>query len=566
MTDRCQSTSKEDSADRGSEFSLRTRESNLSQMRQQTFDLAVIGGGITGAGVALDAASRGLSVALVEKRDFASGTSSRSSKLIHGGLRYLEQFHFGLVRESLHERAVLTRMAPHLSKPLSFLVPIYSSGARSPLGANKLKLSIGLWLYDLLAGSQNIERHRWLSPVEALRLAPALDGDQLRGAFVYYDCLTDDARLVIEIIKSAATYGAVIANYAAVQAVNLSSGVASLTVEDSLTGDRFDLKSRVIVNATGVWTDQVSRLSDSTASKRLRPSKGIHLVLPREKFDNQTAVLIPSLGESRFLFVIPWQDRVVVGTTDTDYDGDLDHPIAEDDEVNRVLESVARAFPSAELTSDDVISTFAGLRPLISADEQSTKELSRKEEIFEDGEGMMTITGGKLTTWRRMAERVVDRAVTSLEKFYSVVGPRAHRCVTETIQLAGGRLARPLDEEASCAANKWGVEPSTARHLIDTYSGNYRAVLEPTREASGLNSALIEGLPQIEAEVVYAVRYEMALTIEDFFARRTRIILRSRDHGRTAAARVAQLLGRELGWQETETQRKLADYFEQSSS
>jgi len=560
MTDRCQSTSKEDSADRGSEFSFRTRESNLSQMRQCTFDIAVIGGGITGAGVALDAASRGLSVALVEKRDFASGTSSRSSKLIHGGLRYLEQFHFGLVRESLHERAVLTRMAPHLSKPLSFLVPIYSSGTRSPLGSNKLKLSIGLWLYDLLAGSQNTERHRWLSPVEALRLAPALDDDQLRGAFVYYDCLTDDARLVIEVIKSAASYGAVIANYAAVQAVNRSSGVASLTVEDSLTADRFDLKSRVIVNATGVWTDQVSRLFDATAPKRLRPSKGIHLVLPREKFDNRTAVLIPSLGESRFLFVIPWQDRVVVGTTDADYDGDLDNPIAEGDEVNRVLESVGRAFPSAKLTCDDLISTFAGLRPLISADERSTKELSRKEEIFEDGEGIMTITGGKLTTWRRMAERVVDRAVTRLKKIESVVGPRAHRCVTETIQLAGGRLARPLDEEASRAANSWGVEPSTARHLIDTYGGNYRAVLELTREASSLKSVLIEGLPQIEAEVVYAVRYEMAVMIEDCFERRTRIKLLSRDQGRTAAARVAQLLGRELGWSEAETQSKVVEY------
>ena len=553
-----------DACDLSAEFSLRTREASLSRMRQQTFDIAVIGGGITGAGVALDAASRGLSVALVEKDDFASGTSSRSSKLIHGGLRYLEQFHFGLVRESLHERAVLTRMAPHLSKPLRFLVPIYSSGTRSPLGSNKLKLSIGLWLYDLLAGSQNIERHRWLSAVEALRLAPALDGDQLRGAFVYYDCLTDDARLVIEVIKSAATCGAVIANYAAVQAVNRSSGIASLTVEDIFTGERFDLKSRVIVNATGVWTDQVSRLSDATAPKRLRPSKGIHLVFPREKFETQTAALIPSLGESRFLFVIPWQDRVIVGTTDTDYDGDLDHPIAEPDEVNRVLESVARAFPSAKLTCDDLISTFAGLRPLISADEQSTKELSRKEEIFEDGEGMITITGGKLTTWRRMAERVVDRAVTRLEKFEGVLRPLAHQCVTESIQLAGGRLARPLDEEASRTANEFGIEVSTARHLIDTYGGNYRVVLELTGEASGLKSVLLDGLPQIEAEVVYAVRYEMALTIEDFFARRTRIKLLSRDHGRTAAARVAQLLGRELGWTEAETQSKVVEYLWQA--
>jgi glycerol-3-phosphate dehydrogenase len=564
MTDPYQSMPEKNKVDLSSELSFRTREANLKRMGQQTFDIAVIGGGITGAGVALDAASRGLSVALVEKGDFASGTSSSSSKLIHGGLRYLEQFHFGLVRESLHERAVLTRMAPHLSKPLRFLVPIYSSNERSPLGANKLTLSIGLWLYDLLAGSRNIERHRWLSTVEALRLAPALDSDELRGAFIYYDCLTNDARLVIEVIKSAATCGAVIANYAAVRAVNRSSGIASLTVEDCLTGDRFDLKSRVTVNATGVWSDQVSRLFDATVPKKLRPSKGIHVVLPREKFDNQTAVLIPSLGESRFLFVIPWQDRVVVGTTDTDYDGDLDHPIAEPDEVKRVIESASRAFPSAKLTSNDVISTFAGLRPLISANEQSTKELSRKEEIFEDGERMITITGGKLTTWRRMAERVVDRSVSKLQAIDGIRRPHWRRSVTENIQLAGGRLARPLDEEASRAANKCGVEPSTARHLIDTYGGNYRVVLELTREASGLKSVLLEGLPQIEAEVVYGARYEMAVTIEDFFTRRTRIGLLSRDGGRAAAACVAQLLGRELGWSESETQSKVVEYLWQA--
>jgi glycerol-3-phosphate dehydrogenase len=532
------------------ELSMRSRAASLDRMRQQVFDLAVIGGGVTGAGVALDGASRGLSVALFEKSDFASGTSSRSSKLIHGGLRYLEQFHFGLVRESLHERAVLSRTAPHLSKPLKFLVPIYSSSERSPLGANRLKLSAGLWLYDLLAGSQNIGRHRWLSPVEAVRLAPALNRDGLRGAFVYYDCLTDDARLVIEIIKAAAARGALPVNYAAVRGIVNREGISRVQIEDTLAGSFFEVGARLAVNATGVWSDQVSRLSDAAAPKKLRPSKGIHVVLPREKLDNQTAVLIPSLGESRFLFVIPWRGCTVVGTTDTDYQGNLDEPVAEPGELVRVLESAARAFPAAQLSSADVISTFAGLRPLIWANEQSTKELSRKEEIFEDGTGLMTITGGKLTTWRRMAERVVDLAVRRLESMEDGHRLQAHRSVTESIRLAGGETSRAPAEEASLAATEFGVDISTAEHLIDTYGGNYRVVLELTRESADLKSLLIVGLPHIEAEVIYSARYEMTADIEDFLARRTRISLITRDHGRSAAKRVASLLARELDWSE----------------
>ena len=520
------------------ELSLRTRAANLARMQRELFDIAVIGGGITGAGVALDAASRGLSVALVEKRDFASGTSSRSSKLIHGGLRYLEQFHFGLVRESLHERAVLSRMAPHLSKPLRFLVPLYSSNERSPLGSSKLKLSIGLWLYDFLAGSQNIARHRWLSPEDAVRLAPAIWRDGLLGAFIYYDCLTDDARLVIEVIKAAAARGALVANYAAVQGLSRNEGGTSVRIEDGLTGHSFELRARVVVNATGVWSDEVSRLSDAQAPRKLRPSKGIHVVLPSERFQNRTAVLIPSLGESRFLFVIPWQGRTIVGTTDADYIGDLDEPRAESSEVDRVVKSAARAFPGASLSSEDVISTFAGLRPLIAADGPTTKDVSRKEEIFENDRGLVTITGGKLTTWRRMSERVVNLAVRRLESLDGVPRPQAHRSFTESFQLAGGAAGDSNEE----TAREFGVPINSVEHLIQSYGGNYRLLLELTRESEQLKSSLIEGLPHIEAEVVYAARHEMAVTVEDFLARRTRLELLARDHGRSCTMRVASLL------------------------
>ena len=525
------------------ELSLRKRAANLDRMRTEVFDLAVIGGGITGAGVALDAASRGLKVALIEKRDFASGTSSRSSKLIHGGLRYLEQFNFGLVRESLHERAVLSRMAPHLSKPLQFLVPVYSSSEKSPLGANRLKLGAGLWLYDLLAGRQNIGRHRWLAKQDALTIAPALDPNSLRGAFLYYDCLTDDARLVIEVIKAADQHGAVIANYASVREFTRTEGrISSIKVEDTLDRISFELRATVFVNATGVWADEVSRLSDANAATKLRPSKGIHIVTPSEKLQNQTAVLIPSLGERRFLFVIPWHGRTVIGTTDTDYDGDLDEPLATADEVERVVESAARAFPSAKLSGEDVISAFAGLRPLIKADHQSTKELSRKEEIFGDEGGLITITGGKLTTWRRMAERVVDMAVGALENINGTRYPRAHRSVTERIQLAGGTPTGAARERSAEEAKKFGVDVTTVEHLMETYGGNYRVILELTRESEEMKSALVDGLPHIEAEVVYAARFEMTATVEDFLSRRTRIELLARDNGRSCAMRVASLM------------------------
>jgi len=527
----------------GDELSLRTRAANLARMQREVFDIAVIGGGITGAGVALDAATRGLSVALVEKRDFASGTSSRSSKLIHGGLRYLEQFHFGLVRESLHERAVLTRMAPHLSKPLRFLVPVYSSSDRSPLGASKFKLSIGLWLYDFLAGSQNIGRHRWLSADDAIRLAPALYREGLVGAFIYYDCLTDDARLVIEVIKAAATHGALVANYAAAQGLSRDDRGTSMRIEDEWTGQSFELRASVVVNAAGVWSDQVSRLSDATAPTKLRPSKGIHVVLPSERFQNQTAVLIPSLGEDRFLFVIPWQGRTVVGTTDADYTGDLDEPRAEPPEVDRVVKSAARAFPGANISSEDVISTFAGLRPLgfrtVGIDRP--QDVSRKEEIFENEHGLLTITGGKLTTWRRMAERVVDLAVRKLESLDGVPRPEAQRSLTENVQLASGPIAATAGQAAE-AAREFGVPVNVVEHLIESYGGNYRVLLELTRESEQLKASLIEGLPHIEAEVVYAARHEMTATVEDFLSRRTRLELLARDHGRSCAMRVASLL------------------------
>jgi len=528
-------------------------------MRDEVFDLAIIGGGITGAGAALAAVARGLSVALVEKRDFASGTSSRSSKLIHGGLRYLEQFDFGLVRESLHERDALSHMAPHLSRPLEFLVPVYSSAEKSPLGANRLKLAAGLWLYDLLAGRRNIGRHRWLSRDAALKLAPALESEGLRGAFVYYDCLTDDSRLVIEVVKEAAARGAVVANYAIANAI--TPGDASLLavhIQDALVDGSLELRARAVVNAGGIWSDEVSRLADAKSRKRLRPSKGIHVVTSAEKFQNRTAVLIPSLGEQRFLFVIPWHGRTVIGTTDTDYEGELDEPVVEPDEITRVMQSAARAFPAAKVSNEDVISTFAGLRPLIRAEAHSTKDLSRKEEIFETDLGLITITGGKLTTWRRMAERVVDRVSRRLERIGRP--PESRHIATNQIRLAGGPphvdITKPTVD----------VDETILEHLMSTYAGNYGLVLGLAEESEAMKAPLVPGLPIISAEVVYAARHEMIATVEDFLARRTRITLLARDHGKSCAERVARLMGSELGWTPAQIESAVATFAAQTRS
>jgi glycerol-3-phosphate dehydrogenase len=322
-------------------------------------------------------------------------------------------------------------------------------------------------------------------------------------------------------------------------------GVSIVELEDTIDVRSFELRARLVVNAAGVWTDEVSRLFDSSAPKRLRPSKGIHVVVPTERLQNRTAVLIPSLGENRFLFVIPWQGRTVIGTTDTDYTGSLDDPRAEAEEVDRVVQSAARAFPEARLSTGDVISTFAGLRPLIAADGHSTKDLSRREEIFEDKAGMITITGGKLTTWRKMAERVTDIVGRRLEAIDGVSRRQAHRCATEHIPLMGGPPHSDARQEAQRAAAEFSVGIATVEHLMATYGGNYRVILEITRGSEELHTTLMEGLPHIGAEAVYAARYEMAVTVEDFLSRRTRLDLLARDHGHSCAMRVATLLGRE---------------------
>jgi glycerol-3-phosphate dehydrogenase len=563
------------------EFSWCQRKETLARLARETFDLLIIGGGITGAGLALDAAARGLRVALVEKRDFAAGTSSRSTKLIHGGLRYLEHYDFALVREGLRERALLVRLAPHLVEPFPFLVPIYQQSGRNY--DHPLKMRAGMILYDLLAGRYNLGHHRRLSRDEALKIAPQLDARGLRGAFVYYDCRTDDARLVIEVLKTAHTHGAVAANYTRVAdfTKDESGQVAGAHLRDELSGDELIARARIVINATGVWLEetlslgaQASRppgfdrecllvnahpLTEAVAPALpgVRPSKGIHLTVPADRLRVDAAWLIPSLTGHRFYFVVPWQGRVNIGTTDTDYLGDKDAPRAEADEVSEILGAINSYFPAAQLEPSDVITSWAGLRPLVSDPMiKSTTAVSRKEELLESGDGMISLAGGKLTTYRLMAERGIDLAARRLRERFNV---NANGSRTSDIVIGGGALERhEIETLARRLAQDEGFTFETAQHLVTAYGTEAPRVASIAREDKRWGAALISGLPHLAAEIIYAARHEMAVAIADALARRTRLLMLAGKAAVACAPMVAELMAGELGWNEEEIRRQIA--------
>jgi glycerol-3-phosphate dehydrogenase len=537
-----------------SEFSWRTRREAINKLADEIFDLLIIGGGITGAGIALDAAARGLRVALVEKRDFAAGTSSRSTKLIHGGLRYLEHFDFGLVREALQERNILLRIAPHLVEPFPFVIPVYRNNRRNY--DHPLKMRAGLALYDLLAGRHGFGGHRRLSRDEALKLAPLLDPQGLKGALLYYDAVTDDSRLVIDVIKAAHALGATISNYTRVTGFikNENALVAGARLRDELTGAEFPARSRIVINASGVWMNDIAGLnqSETELTKFVRPSKGIHLTLSAERLQVDSAWLIPSLNERRFYFIVPWHGRVNIGTTDTDYTGDKDSPRAENDEILEILKAINAYFPAAQLEPADILSSWAGLRPLISEkNATNTSEISRKEELFERSDGLISISGGKLTTYRLMAERAVNLAARRLDERFSVV---SRKSATNELVISGGSMTR---EELMDAARKVA---GNDRQLVLTYGSNYNRIIELIRQESRLREPLLEGLPQIKAEVIYAAREEMALTLADFLARRTRLAILAGEDSLKCAAAAAELMARELGWSNEEMERQIARF------
>ena len=487
------------------ELSAATRQASLTRMAEEEFDLLVIGGGITGAGVALDASARGLSVALVEREDFASGTSGRSSRLIHGGIRYLRHGEVGLVYESLRERQVLRRVAPHLVRPLGFLTPV-----RRPV--NRAYVGLGLAMYAALAAGRNVGRHRWVDASEVGRLAPTLA--RRSGGYLSFDCRTDDARLTTEIIRAAAAQGAEVANHAEVRGLTGQGRVAGAVVTDRVSGSSLEVRARTVVNATGVWAARVHELA-APVTQGLRPSKGIHVVLPLERLPIRVAVVTPSLaGRGAMVFAIPWGPRVYAGTTDTEYRGPLEDPPVEAEDVEVVVGSLARAF-GGDLGPADVRSSWAGVRPLLDTGRGATRDLSRRHVIAEDPPGLLTVTGGKLTTYRIMAEQVVNRVCRSLG--------RGDRCATRHLPLG---LTRPLLSElgrAATEAERAGLPPDAGRRLVLRYGDDWEEAMERIREEPSLGQRAVPDLPVLTVELELARVREMALTDDDVLVRRTRL-------------------------------------------
>ncbi|MDQ3981191.1 MAG: glycerol-3-phosphate dehydrogenase/oxidase, partial [Actinomycetota bacterium] len=505
----------------------------LSDARQ-AFDLLVVGGGITGAGIALDAAARGLSVALVERGDFASGTSSKSSKLVHGGLRYLEQREFGLTREASVERDLLRRLAPHLVEPVPFVLPVSDRWNRARFGA-------GLWAYDALASFKNLKVHRHLSREETEALVPAMPPGKVRGGYLFYDCKTDDARMVVAVASQARRYGAVAANYTAVEHLDGGDERCRASVRDRVTGTTFEIEARRIVVAAGVWGDRLEAMSTPEAPPRLRPSKGIHLVFRKDALPlADSAAFIPDGERKRMLFVIPWHDAVLVGTTDTAYEGDLDTPRVEPEDRDYCLSALNSIF-DASLGDDDIAGAYAGLRPLIAARAGATADLSRRHAVYSIAPGITGITGGKLTTWRRMAKDAVDGVAADL-------GVRA-KCKTQWIRLGSSDVSR-LRTAAGRRATRLGIPGAQVDNLVRFYGDRALAVLD-VAERHDLADPLVPGGLPIAAEAAYCAAAEMVVHLDDLLARRTRLALTDPAAGTGPGSLAGALLADALGWDAT---------------
>ncbi len=527
------------------------RAASLQQLGDTTFDVLVIGGGITGAGVALDAASRGLRTALVERDDFASGTSSKSSKLVHGGLRYLQNGDIRLVYEALRERQRLRHNAPHLVRLLPFLIPLFSKdGLINPKVARAL--GSAMWMYDLTGGARIGKLHKRLKKGEAVKHMPTLPEERLAGAYLYYDAAADDARLTLTLVRTAALdHGAVVANHARVVEL-LHEGGRAVGATIDADGRRIDVRARAVVNATGVWSDEVRALDEGGDPDTIRPAKGIHITVPWTKVRNDIAVVVPVPKDKRSVFVVPWLPTddggfqlTYIGTTDTDYDGPIDDPQCTADDVAYLLKAVNLAVREP-ITEADVLGTWAGLRPLVKAAASGrTADLSRRHKVTRSESGVVTVTGGKLTTYREMAQDTVAAVLEHLDD----VPRSARRCRTPKLKLRGAQAVDPkVGGRRRHLADRYGSEAGGLDALIDG---------DPT-----LGQPLVAGLPYVRAEAVYAVRHEMAITVDDVLARRTRARLQARDASADAAADVAALLAAELGWSAGETDAQAAAYVE----
>jgi glycerol-3-phosphate dehydrogenase len=531
-------------------FDARARAQVVDEVAGQAFDLVVIGGGINGAGAAHDAALRGLRVLLLEQRDLAFGTSSRSSKLIHGGLRYLESYQFRLVFEGTNERAALRRVAPHLVRPLMFALPVYD-GARFPLWM----MDVGLWMYDGLSLFKVEKRHITLrSSKRMLEREPLLNPEGLTGGIIYYDCMTDDARMTLENAMAASQLGVPVITRAKVVAIEGidSESPAEVTFEDVVAKKTRTVRAKGVVNCTGVWTDSVRKLVQREGGI-IRPTKGVHLVLRHEclPITHANALLAPQDG--RVFFAIPWSGRTVLGTTDTDFDGDPSVVGVESADVDYLLFAANHHYPKQKLGRDDIIATWAGLRPLIHVETGSASDVPREHRIFRDGR-MVTIAGGKLTTYRRMAAETVDAAVKAIEV-------KAPSSTTAKAILPGARgLAEDFDRLAARLAKEADLPEDVALRIANVYGVRAGGIAARAAEDPALKERVTPDRDVIMAEVVHAVECELAVTVEDVLVRRTSLALTAEDQALGAAEKVAEVMGRRLGWSAEDRARSVDEY------
>ena len=526
------------------------RAAAIEVLKTKELDVLVVGGGIVGGGSALDAVTRGLSVGIVEARDWGSGTSSRSSKLVHGGIRYLEQLNFGLVREALIERGLLLqRIAPHLVKPVRFLYPLNHHVWE------RFYIGIGMAMYDAFSWSggrpPGVPHHRHLSRTQVLRSMPSLKKDAFVGGMTYYDAQVDDARYVSSLVRTAASYGAHAASRIRIEGfIKVGERVVGAHAHDIQTGEKFDIKAKQVVNATGVWTDDTQAMVGTRGQFKVRASKGVHLVIPRDRFQSNMGMILRT--EKSVLFVIPWGRHWLVGTTDTDWYLDKAHPAATAADIDYILEHVNKVL-RVPLTREDVEGVYAGLRPLLAGESDQTSKLSREHVVAHTVPGLVVVAGGKWTTYRVMGKDAIDEAVAAMDG-------KIPASTTEDIPLLGAEGYPAAWNKRGRTARTFGLHKVRVEHLLNRYGTLTSEVLQLVKEDPALAEALPGADDYIGAEVVYAASHEGALHLEDVLARRTRISIEAWDRGESAAPVAAKLMAGVLGWDQEQTEAEVSNY------
>ncbi len=526
----------------------------LKSLASDEFDLLIIGGGVTGAGAALDAATRGLKVALVESQDFASGTSSRSSKLIHGGLRYLEQYDFKLVREALHERELMvSSLAPHLVKPVSFLYPLHEKyRERTYVGA-------GLALYDVLRGFQRaLPWHKHLSEKKIAEIAPSLRSDLVNGAIKYFDAQVDDARHTLAIARTAARHGAVIASRVQCEElVRDGKRVVGAKVRDLNSGKRITVSAKVTVMCAGVWSDELHEKFGIKPGYKVAMSKGAHIVLPKSAIKSESGIILKTAVS--VLFIIPWGDKWIVGTTDTPYKADRNNPVATKEDVEYIIDQANRVL-HPKINADEIIGVYAGLRPLVAnASDSKTTKLSREHTVDRPVPGFVSIAGGKYTTYRVMGKDVIDLAVNDLRRIVA-------ESVTEKVPAIGADGYFALEQQSAQLAELSGLPVETIIHLLNRYGSTISDIFEIIESDKKLGQLLAPDLPYLKAEIVYAATHEGAQSVDDVISRRSRIAFEANDGGESLAASVATLIAPILGWDAAAKKASVSEFTKQLKS